>query len=67
MSRSQQLQNDVDSLMRESRELTQKQHRYMEDSRVVGEDLQRVSTKLVQRQRELADALRQEAEEARHK
>ena len=39
----------------------------MEDSRVVGEDLQRVSTKLVQRQRELADALRQEAEEARHK
>ena len=53
--------------MRESRELTQKQHRYMEDSRVVGEDLQRLSTKLVQRQRELADALRQEAEEASHK
>ena len=67
MSRSQQLQGDVNSLMHESQELTDKQRRYMEDSRRVGEELQGVNTKLTKRQRELADALRDEAEEARRK
>ena len=65
--RVRQLQSDVDHWMRDSKELTDKQRRYMEDSRKVGEELQAVNTKLTQRQHELMEAMRQDAEDARRK